>query len=150
MTEDADIAALKSKIEDLSQHRDELANAPFAATATHTGSIIVEANQAFADLVNYTVDQLIGLNAWTLFPPESYPLLMQKLQTKSEKSYEVMAQDRHGKAFAIEMYGVNHEWKGEPARTVHVRDITERKAVEHELSKTKRAYQHHAWMASHD
>lgn len=147
MTETTSLDDLYGQIKTLKVRCTELEQAPFTATATHSGSIIVEANQAFADLVSYTRDELKGLNAWTLFPPESYPLLMQKLQTKSERPYEVMAQNKYGEPFMIEMYGTNHEYKGEPARTVHVRNISELHTLRQKLDQLEKDYKRRKWVA---
>lgn len=139
MTDKSSPKEYQTKIDQISKRLKNLRAAPYKASATHADSIIIDANQSFADLVGYTCDELKGLNAWVLFPPESYPILMEKLQSKSQEPYQLMAHDRLCKPFPIEMYGVNHNSHGELTRTVYVRDITLQLAAEQELEKASKA-----------
>ncbi|MFC1673184.1 PAS domain S-box protein [Pseudomonadota bacterium] len=116
-----------------------LLEASFEGIAIHIDSIIIEANEAFAQMTAYTREELIGLNAWTLFPEESHPVLIEKLKQRSEAPYEVIAQDKHLKPFPIEIRGKNFEIDGKIARVVAVRDISHQKVVEQELRQAKAA-----------
>lgn len=110
-------AALLTELAALEAH-------PFSATALHVNSIIIEANQEFADMIGYALDAVAGLNAWLLFPPASFNLLMEKIKDNEIETYEVLAHDRTGREFPIQLKAENLSHKGEAARRVFVRDVS--------------------------
>ena len=70
---------LRSKINtDLSQY----ASNDYEGVALHTSSIIVAANDAVCNMFGYSEEEVIGMNAWLLFSPESAQIIMQHLVEK--------------------------------------------------------------------
>lgn len=137
MTNNKTIDALQRELEESERRYKRLLEASFEGIAIHIDSIIIEANEAFAELTGYTREELVGLNAWTLFPQESHQILIEKLKQSAEEPYEVIAQDKQLNPFPIEIRGKNFEIDGKLARVVAVRDVSQLKAVERELRRAK-------------
>ncbi|MGD8483682.1 MAG: PAS domain S-box protein [Thioalkalispiraceae bacterium] len=95
----------------------------YPAIAIHSNSTIFACNQVLADYTGYSMDELEGMNAWKLFPPESATVLMENLQCQSEQPYQVKARHKDGSLFEIELKATNFELSGEPVRAVLVRRV---------------------------
>lgn len=95
----------------------------YEAVALHSSSIILEVNQACADMFGYTRDELIFMNAWKFFPLDSVKDLMHHLVTKSQAPYRVKANNKDGSLFTVELKGYDFEIEGEPVRSVLLKKI---------------------------
>ena len=95
----------------------------YEAVALHSSSIILEVNQAAADMFAYSRDEMVFMNAWKLFPAESVSDLMHHLVTKSEEAYGVKACHKNGSLFTVELKGNDFEIAGEPVRSVLLKKI---------------------------
>jgi len=87
----------------------------------HSNSTIFAGNLAAARLLGCELDDLIGLNSWSLFPAEFAATLMQNLMQQSQQPYQVNLRDLHGRIFPIELKGRNFEMAGESVRVVLVK-----------------------------
>jgi len=103
---------------------------------------IVWANRAFADMMGYSPQELIGLYPPDLSPDidndEAVARMAQEMFEKSEGDYyESLYQRKDGSVFPIETR-ISNLWENaaqQPAIVVTVRDITERKRLEHAIKK---------------
>ena len=95
----------------------------YKAVAIHSSSTIVDANQHCIEMFGYAEEDIVGLNAWILFPPSSAETLMKHLMEKSEEPYQVIAKRKDGSLFKVELKAINSELAGEPIRTVLVKEI---------------------------
>ena len=102
---------------------EQLLESDYPAITIHSNSTIFFANRAFCDIVQYTEDEILGLNAWLLFPPESIELITQKLKEKSTSPYQVRARTKDGSLIEVELKGINFELAGEQARAILVKVI---------------------------
>ena len=59
--------------EKLQLDMDAYSSEEYPATAIHVNSTIVDANQASVDLYGYSLEELIGMNAWRLFSENVQP-----------------------------------------------------------------------------
>ena len=109
----------------LNGHIEQAQSDDYPAVAVHTKSILIEVNRQAAEMFGYAVDELIGLNAWLLFPPESVEALTRHLMTLSEEAYQVMARRKDGSLFKVELKGKDTVVAGEPIRTVLLKKIME-------------------------
>ena len=96
----------------------------YEAVALHSSSIILDVNQACADLFGYSREDMIFLNAWKLFPPESVQEIMQHLLKKSTEPYRVKALHKSGTNFTVELKGYDFKIAGEPVRSVLLKKIS--------------------------
>jgi PAS domain S-box-containing protein len=102
---------------------DDLAEPNYPALGIHSNSTLFYANSAFCNLIQYTQEEVIGLNAWMLFPPKSVEIITQKLKEKSTEPYQVIARTRDGNLINVEIKGKYFDLAGETARAVLVRKL---------------------------
>ena len=97
--------------------------------------IILDANQAFAELIGYAnSDQLIGRNGLEIisFTAESRQHVLAHMLENSSKTFEVEIIRPDGSLLAAETQGREINYLGRQARLVTMRDISERKRAERE------------------
>jgi PAS domain S-box-containing protein len=102
---------------------DAMLHPPYEAVILHSNSTIVTGNQAAARMIGCGVGDLTGLNAWTLFPPASAPVLKEMLAQRATDPYRVVARRIGGEHFHVEIKGREFELEGEPLRAVLLREI---------------------------
>ncbi|KAA3643506.1 MAG: PAS domain S-box protein [Chloroflexi bacterium] len=112
-----------------------LSEASLEGLIIHHDGIIVEANQAMADMVGRaTPQELIGENAIeVLVHPEYHEMVVEKLRTKYQGTYQVMGVRKDGTAFPAELESREMVYQGRDARVVAVRDVTAREEAEKAL-----------------
>lgn len=99
----------------------------------HEKGIIVDANQAFAVMFGYELQELIGKSVLDLAAPESRDVVLEKIRTGYEKPYEAVGLRINNTTFIAELRGTAIEYQGRPARVTTLRDITDRKRIERAL-----------------
>lgn len=104
---------------------EDLLEGDYQAILFHSSSTIITANQPMAELTGYSIDELQGFNAWSLFPPQSAAIVTEKLKTKSEEPYQVMVRRKDGSLALMELKGINMEVAGEHVRAILARPVEE-------------------------
>ena len=104
-----------------------LHNASFGGIAIHDQGAILECNQGFTDMTQYSRDELIGMDGLLLIAPEDRELVGENIATGYEKSYEALGQRKNGEVFPMQLAGRNIPYKGKIVRVVEFRDITKEK-----------------------
>ncbi len=115
-----------------------LSEAAFEGIMIHDRGIILDANQAFADLFNYrSPDDLIGKNGLAELPltPESQQRLRANIRSGSTLAVEISVARPDGSIFPAETQGRTMLHQGREVRVVAMRDITERKRAEEGLQR---------------
>lgn len=100
-------------------------------------------NKAFADMIGYTVDELMtrqGNTLWELVHPDDRHLITNRHQKRlqgatSNPRYDIRVFHRDGTTRWLEIYATGVEFKGRRAVQSTFIDITERKQAEQDLSK---------------
>jgi diguanylate cyclase (GGDEF)-like protein/PAS domain S-box-containing protein len=111
-----------------------LSNAAFEGIAVSQNGVILDANPAFVTLYGYeTRDEVVGMGGSDFVVPDARALVLQKIASGEENSYESLCLRRDGSTFPAEIRGRQVLWNGLPARVTAVRDITERKKMEEYL-----------------
>lgn len=105
----------------------------FDGNIIHQGGRIVEANQAYARMFGFTIEELIGKPVLELSAPEWRAVAQGRIQAQSEEIYESVGLRRDGSRIPIETSGKACTFRGQPARMAAVRDITVRKHAEQTL-----------------
>lgn len=103
---------------------EQLLQPGYEAILLHSNSTIITGNPAAASMTGYAVAEMTGINAWTLFPPQSAKILMQKLTEGTEEPYQVLARRRNGQIIRIEIKGINFHLHEEPVRAVLLKQIS--------------------------
>jgi len=110
-----------------------LSEASFEGVAIHEEGSILAVNQAFADMFGYASEELIGMSAFQLAPPESHQTIIEGIRTGREEAYEVVGLRKDGSTFPALVRGRMAPFQGRTVRIVAIRDFTEHKLVEQEL-----------------
>lgn len=99
--------------------------------------VIVEANTVVAQVLGYTLPEIIGMEVTEIFAPkvqEAYPRFQQSGKGDDiGRTIELTALKKGGKEFPIEMSLSAIQLKGQWCAIAVIRDITERKKMEAEL-----------------
>lgn len=109
----------------------------------HADQIVLDANQAFVDLLGLSSPQeLIGRNGMDLirFTPDSRARVLKHLQSGSRKTYDIQIIKPDGTVVSAETHGRDIEYLGRPARLVYMRDISARKRADEALRESERNY----------
>ncbi|GIV60908.1 MAG: hypothetical protein KatS3mg043_1997 [Rhodothermaceae bacterium] len=121
-----------------------LVEASFEGIAVNVDGVIVEANQALADLFGYDrAEDMIGLTARDLLAPCDHERVYRNIRQQTEAPQEYTGRKRSGETFPLEAIGKNTLHRGRPARITGFRDLTKIRQVERErahlLEETRRS-----------
>lgn len=109
----------------------------------HCDGVILDANQAFANLagVDDPLD-LVGKRLFDVVPhtPESWERIREHMRTRATDAYDVELIGRDGQITPAETSGRDFVYRGRTARLVSLRNITDRKAAEEELRNVNERY----------
>ena len=115
-----------------------LSNLTFEGILIHDKGIIIDFNLSFANLFGYTHDEIIGKNAIKLLVREEcHDIISNNIIKNYALPYEIEGIKKDGSYFPIELEAKNVKDKDDnrTIRVVAVRDITERKKAEKEITK---------------
>ncbi len=110
-----------------------LSEAAFEGLMIHDRGIILNANQAFADLFGFhNPDELIGRNGFEILPltAESREKIKSNIERSLPGASEIEVVRGDGSTFPAETQGRDIIYKGRKVRVVAMRDITARKQNE--------------------
>lgn len=102
--------------------------------------IICYVNVRLAQMVGYTVEELIGVSFADFFMSDEVPKVIESYKRRLAGEdiphiYESAIRHKNGRRIDVEINAGVITYKGKPADLVFFRDITERKRVEEELKK---------------
>ena len=83
----------------------QLSDAAFEAITVHDRGIIVDHNEAFANMMGYSRSELIGMSGLDLVTPESRGLMRENIESLSELPYELIGLRKDGTRFPVELRG---------------------------------------------
>ncbi len=105
----------------------------------HDNGILIDANQAFADMVGCPVEPLIGTDVIARFVvPEDVDQVRRRIAGNDDQVYEIAARDVQGRIFPAELRSRSGNLAGKPCRAVCIRDITHRKHAERQLIQSQK------------
>ncbi|MDP6815209.1 MAG: PAS-domain containing protein [Alphaproteobacteria bacterium] len=96
----------------------------------HDDGVIVEANQAYAQMHGYTVAEMIGRDVRDLTAPEARARVADNIAANPEDSYESVNLRRDGRPFPTEVKGMPISYQGRALRAARVRDLTEQRRAQ--------------------
>ncbi len=112
-----------------------LAEASFGAVVIVEGSRIVDFSDKALDIYGYDSSELLGKEVYTLMAPEQRAGLKERIARCQTDPTESVNVSRSGKRFPVEVSGAMFSHEGRQRIVFAVRDITERKRAERELSR---------------
>jgi two-component system, cell cycle sensor histidine kinase and response regulator CckA len=107
----------------------------------HRDGVIIDANQAFANLIGASgPHELIAKSGLDIigFTPVSRAIIVELMQSMSEEPADIEIERPDGSKIPAETWSRNTTFRGQPARLVYMRDITERRRTEEELKRNER------------
>jgi len=105
----------------------------------HENGIIIEVNDAFAELAECPRQRLIGMDVIENFIAfEDRERVRDRINSDDESPYEIMGRSATGRMFPVELRSRRGEFAGRRCRVVGVRDITHRKKTERKLIQSQK------------
>lgn len=130
------------RIEEQLQRSEErfrlFSEAAFEGLLIHERGVIRDLNSALARMFGYAPEEMKGREVWDFLTPESRQAAEPRVDAQQEASYELTGIRSNGETFPIEVRAKNMPWEGKNLRVVAVRDITERKRLEQQLSEAQK------------
>jgi PAS domain S-box-containing protein len=105
-------------------------DAAFEGIVLHEAGVILDANQVMADMLGYSLGELIGRHAMDFTAPEFRELVMRKIRAGDERPYESVGLRRDGSTIPLELCGKSISYRGRAVRATVARDLTERRRAE--------------------
>lgn len=148
ITIEVDSAEQKELLEQLKTSHErfqQLTEATFEGIAIHRGQTILEANQQFADIFGYTIDELKGMDCLKLAAPMNLEQVKQYANKKepdlsNSDLIELVGVRKDGSPISLEVRRRQITWEGQPANVAAVRDMTEQKNLLKQLQKSEELY----------
>ncbi|HEY9701427.1 MAG TPA: PAS domain S-box protein, partial [Allocoleopsis sp.] len=103
----------------------------------HNQGMILKVNRAFCQISGYSEEEIIGQNGLKFAAYEDRDLILNNIKSEYEKPYQAKGLRKDGTIFPIEIQGKECYYKGERVRITLIREITEIKKTERELSQAK-------------
>ena len=108
----------------------------------HRDGKVVDANDTYAKILGYEIEELIGTNVIdTVVLPEYREIIRDKIQSGYTKPYEVLALRKDGKILPLEVVGRNVQYQEKSLRVSCIRDITAWKKAETQHMQLQRQLQ---------
>lgn len=114
-----------------------LSQAAFEGIAIHDKGVILDANQALADMLGYPVEEIVGAHMLELVAPSSREIVMSSFAATTEHPLEIEVVRRDGTTFVAEVRARDFPFEQRELRVVAVRDITELKGAQRALFEEK-------------
>ena len=112
---------------------EHLLNSTFEGMLVHQQGRIIMVNNAFLNLCGYKREDVLGLNPLTFLRPVHQQMVLRRLKSRDEGSYEAGILHREGFEVPVEMAAKELLYQGKPARVVTVWDLSRRKRNEETL-----------------
>jgi PAS domain S-box-containing protein len=109
-----------------------LTDAAFEGIGFSEKGIILDVNRQLAEMLGYTVDEMIGRKVLDFVAPVSHSLVKKQTLSSEEPVYEHYALHREGRHFPFEVRVKNMTRNDANIRVTAIRDISERKRAEEE------------------
>ena len=136
MDKDKDPAAYVALAAEKERFR-ELSDAAFEGIAVHDKGVMIDVNQALAEMFGYTRGEFIGKSALELAAPESRAKVLEMMKSGGQEPYEAFGLRKDGSKFLGQLRGRPMTYQGRNLRVVAVRDISEQKRLEAQVLLTQ-------------
>jgi diguanylate cyclase (GGDEF)-like protein/PAS domain S-box-containing protein len=117
-------------IRDSEERQRKFADATTEAIVFHERGVVVDINQACANLIKLPIEKIIGTNVLSYVAPESLETVTSNIRSGFERPYEGNVIRHDGTKISVEFIGRVLNYEGKTHRMTVVRDVSERKAAE--------------------
>jgi len=131
----------EQSLRDSEQRFKALHNASFGGIAIHDKGVILACNLGLSEMTGYSELELIGMDGLLLISEDYRDIVMDKIISGYEKSYEVKGLQKNGNEFPLRLEARNIPYNGKSARIVEFRDMTTQKNTEDKLKQSKKELQ---------
>lgn len=114
-----------------------LHNASFGGIAIHDKGIILDCNQGLSEISGYSQEELVGMNGLLLIAERSRSEVMRNILEGYEKPYDAFGVRKSGEEYPVRLEARNIPYRGQMARVVEFRDVTEARRTEEEQASLK-------------
>lgn len=125
----ARLKALRN-LEESNQRFQLLFHSSFEGVFVHENRKILAANEAFARISGYSLQELIGRDALSLIPPDERARVQKNIAADTGVPHETLALRKDGSLLEIELRGKDFAYDHRPARLVTVQPVDDRKRAE--------------------
>ncbi|MBD3414909.1 MAG: PAS domain S-box protein [Candidatus Aminicenantes bacterium] len=129
----------KQKKNELNESKDQfriLFEATFEGIVIHDQGRILDANQTFAQMFGYRLNEIKGMNVVELAAPGWKETVKDHAQKGREEPYQAMGLRKDGSVFPGELRGRKIRYQGKDVRLTAVADLTTQKEAEAAKEKT--------------
>jgi len=100
----------------------------------HDNGLIFDANDSFAKMFGYELDEIIGKNALDLLTiSESKDIIIENIEKREHGAYQLICHKKDGTLFPVEIHGRETYYQGKLVRVASLVDISARKKAEAEI-----------------
>jgi len=117
-----------------------LHHASFGGIAIHDKGIILECNKGMSEITGFDYNELIGMNGLSLISDDTRDHVITNINAGYEIPYEAIGVRKNGEEYPLRIEARNIPYKGENARVVEFRDITESKQAQKEKARFEAKY----------
>lgn len=110
-----------------------LSDASFEGLIISEKGYFLDANQAAAELVGFTYEEMLGTSIMDLIARESKEIVQSHMETGYDLPYEAVLIDKHKNLIPVEIQGKNFSYLGRQVRASSIRDLTERYKHQEEI-----------------
>ncbi|MFZ9885965.1 MAG: ATP-binding protein [Myxococcota bacterium] len=135
----ARMAALAERTRAAEDAYETLRDCAFEGVIIHKGGILLEVNQATADLYGYTRQEMVGMHMSQLIAPEYLAKVTEIVATAQPGPYETMALCHDGTTVPLEARARTCQYKGQTVRFAAFRDLRQLRETLRELEASREA-----------
>lgn len=117
--------AMTRRIDDGEERYRALSSLTNEGVVIQENGVIVEVNQAVADLFGYTVAEMVGKLVLELTAPELIDEVAARIERNESDGYESVALGKNGRRISVDVRSKPVVYKGRQMRVSRVRDLTE-------------------------
>jgi PAS domain S-box-containing protein len=114
-----------------------IADSTSEAIVIHEKGYIKEVNTAFTKITGYQPEEVIEQYLFNIFVPETKAVSIINMQLGYDKPYEGVLVRKDGSEVPIEIHGRVVRFEEQRIRIFAIRDISEQKAIQNDLQKSK-------------
>jgi len=129
-----------------------LLNQGYDGIFIHEDFNILDLNQRMADILGYSLSELLHTSIFSHITPASQRLVQEYIHSRKGGYYEIELLKKNGRVVNAEACGASCKFQGREARIVAIRDITEQKKLQEQLRQAQKmeAIGHLAGGVAHD
>ncbi|MDH5445994.1 MAG: PAS domain S-box protein [Gammaproteobacteria bacterium] len=141
ITDISDRKLYQTAIRKSEQRLSNFFEASFEILFFHDNGIVTDVNNQVERLFGFTRDEVIGRHVLEFVAPESLEEAKMNLSQGNDGPYELLAQDKEGKTFPVQIQAKTLELSGSTMRIVSVADISQLKETHQELDASRQELQ---------